>query len=194
MIDTTAARYFWQHPYYPSWFIPDADLDRSQLPAGVIVTDDRLSGHVHLPWTGADAWFEEDEEVYGHPRDPHKRVDVRDSSRHVQVVIDGTVVADSHRPVLLFETSLPTRYYLPELDVRLDLLTPTTTSTICPYKGTAQYWTVTADGTAHADLVWSYRHPYPELTKIAGHLCFYNERVDLLVDGVHLDRPRTNFS
>ena len=194
VIDSHAARYFWQRPYFPSWFVPIADVDHALVPPGVVVTDDRLPGHVHVPWSAMEHWFEEDEEVYGHPRDPYKRVDVRESSRHVQVSIAGTVVADSHHPVLLFETSLPTRYYLPALDVRFDLLTPTLTSTLCPYKGTARYWSVEVDGVVHPDLVWSYREPYPDLTKIAGHLCFYNERVEIAVDGEPLDRPRTVFS
>ena len=194
MIDSKAARYFWQHPHFPSWFVPEADVDTSLLPAERVGRDARLPGHVHVPWGAMDQWFEEDEEVYGHPRDPYKRVDVRDSSRHVQVVIAGTTVADSHRPVLLFETSLPVRYYLPQLAIRFDLLTPTATSTICPYKGTAEYWTIGIEGTAYADLAWSYRHPYPELTKIAGHVCFYNEKVDLYVDGKLEERPVSPFS
>ena len=89
-----------------------------------------------------DSWFEEDVEVYTHPRDPYTRVDALPSSRHVVVEVDGVKVADSTHPTLLFETGLPVRYYLPKTDVRFDLLTPTDHHTRCPYKGTASYWTL----------------------------------------------------
>ena len=141
-----------------------------------------------------DAWFEEDEQIYVHPRSPYTRVDVLRSSRHVEVEVDGVKVADSVRPVLLFETGLPVRYYLPKTDVRLDLLTATETTSQCPYKGTAEYYTLTIDGTAHDDLVWWYRHPAHESAGIAGLVAFYNEKVDLIVDGERLERPRTHFS
>ena len=86
------------------------------------------------------------------------------------------------------------RYYLPKTDVRLDLLTATETTSQCPYKGTAEYYTLTIDGTAHDDLVWWYRHPAHESAGIAGLVAFYNEKVDLIVDGERLERPRTHFS
>jgi uncharacterized protein (DUF427 family) len=158
----------------------------SQLPA--------LDGTIRLDWASMDAWFEEDEEVFVHPRDPHTRVDVLQSSRHVRVEVDGVTVADSHQPRLLFETGLPPRYYLPKTDVRMDLLAPTATSTQCPYKGTAQYYSVQVNGALHEDLAWWYQHPTLESAKIAGYVCFYNERVDLYVDGVLQERPRTPFS
>ncbi len=100
-----------------------------------------LKDYVAFYWDKMDAWFEEDDEVFVHPRDPYHRVDVLNSSRHVKVIVGGEVVAETTRPRLLFETGLPTRYYIPKLDVRLDLLTPTNTSTRCPYKGKASYWT-----------------------------------------------------
>ncbi|HKE98623.1 MAG TPA: DUF427 domain-containing protein [Actinomycetes bacterium] len=153
-----------------------------------------LRGTVRLRWDAMDAWFEEDEEVYVHPRDPHKRVDVLQSSRHVRVEVDGVTVAESRQPRLLFETSLPTRYYLPKTDVRMDLLTPTPRRTSCPYKGTAGYYSVTVDGRTHDNLAWYYRHPTLESVKVAGYVCFYNEHVDLYVDGEHLPRPQTPFS
>jgi uncharacterized protein (DUF427 family) len=133
-----------------------------------------------------DAWFEEDEPVYTHPRSPYTRVEALASSRHVRVEVDGVTVADSHRPTILFETGLPPRYYVPLTDVRQDLLRPSETQTRCPYKGTAEYFSVEVGGKVHADLVWIYRTPLPESAKVAGLVCFYDERVDLYVDG---ERP-----
>jgi uncharacterized protein (DUF427 family) len=149
---------------------------------------------IRFDWGAMDHWFEEDEEVYTHPRDPYTRVDILASSRRVQVEVDGAVVADSTNPRLLFETGLPTRYYLPKTDVRMDLLRHTDTSTGCPYKGTAEYWSIDVNGQAHPDLAWSYKAPFAESQKIAGLIAFYNEKVDLIVDGVRLDRPQTKFS
>jgi uncharacterized protein (DUF427 family) len=153
-----------------------------------------LSGHIAFVWEAMDAWFEEDEEVFVHARDPYTRVDVLASSRHIQIVVDGTTVADSHHPRLLFETGLPTRYYLPKTDVRMDLLSPTATQTHCPYKGTAQYWSIDINGGLHEDIVWGYRTPVQESSRIAGLVSFYNEKVDVYVDGVLQDRPKTMFS
>jgi len=153
-----------------------------------------LPGHVVFVWEAMDAWFEEDEEVFVHARDPYTRVDILPSSRHIEVVMGGTTVADSHHPRLLFETGLPTRYYLPKTDVRMDLLSPTATQTHCPYKGTAGYWSVEVDGEVHEDIVWSYRTPVAESMRIAGLVSFYNEKVDIYVDGELQDRPQTMFS
>ena len=155
---------------------------------------DEIADHVSFDWNAMGAWFEEDEEVFVHARDPYTRVDILQSSRHVEVQIDGVTVADSHQPRLLFETGLPVRYYLPKTDVRLELLTPSETHTACPYKGTASYWSVDVDGIHHRDIVWGYPAPTLESIQIAGYLCFYNERVDLIVDGELQDRPRTIFS
>jgi uncharacterized protein (DUF427 family) len=149
---------------------------------------------VRFEWDAMDHWFEEDEEVYIHPRDPYTRVDILASSRRVQVEVDGVIVADSTSPRLLFETGLPTRYYLPKTDVRMDLLRHTDTSTGCPYKGTAEYWSIDVNGRSHPDLAWSYKAPFAESQKIAGLIAFYNEKVALIVDGVRLDRPQTKFS
>jgi uncharacterized protein (DUF427 family) len=144
---------------------------------------------IRFDWEAMDAWFEEDEEVYVHPRSPYVRVDVLASSRHVEVVLGGVKVADSRQPRLLFETGLPTRYYLPRVDLRLDLLIPSTTSTRCPYKGTAGYWSVRTNDALFEDIVWTYPTPAPESVKIAGLACFLNEKVDLYVDGVLQERP-----
>ncbi|MGH8930374.1 MAG: DUF427 domain-containing protein [Egibacteraceae bacterium] len=142
-----------------------------------------ISGYQAFYWDRMDHWFEEDEEVFVHARDPYHRVDVLDSSRHVLVLRDGEVLADSLRPRILFESGLPPRYYLPASDVRTDLLTPTPTLTRCPYKGLASYWSVRIGETVVPDLVWSYADPLPEVGKIAGRFCFFNEKVELEVDG-----------
>jgi uncharacterized protein (DUF427 family) len=155
---------------------------------------DELRGHIRLSWDAMDAWFEEDEEVFTHPRDPGVRVDILPSSRHVRIEVDGVTVADSVRPRLLFETGLPTRYYLPKVDVRLDLLEASDTVTHCPYKGSTEYWSVRAGDQVHRDLAWGYKTPLPESQKIAGLIAFTDEKVDVYVDDVLQDRPKTKFS
>ncbi len=141
-----------------------------------------------------DAWFEEDEEVFVHPRDPYHRVDVLESSRHVKVTVNGEVVARTERPKILFETGLPPRYYIPPEDVRTDLLTPTDKKTSCPYKGVASYWSVEASGERAEDIVWGYPEPIAAVEKIRDHLSFFNEKVDLEVDGEEQGKPRTQWS
>ncbi|MEV5557721.1 DUF427 domain-containing protein [Nonomuraea wenchangensis] len=219
--DTTAALLVWEVPYYPTYYFPLADVEESALKAtgatthspsrgeGVVHTVtsgaaeapdaaltypdsplEEIRGHVRFEWDAMDAWFEEDEEVYVHPRDPYTRVDILPTSRHVRVEVDGVTVADSRGARVLFETGLPARYYLPKTDVRLDLLERTDTVTHCPYKGTAEYWSVNG----RKDLAWSYRTPLPESERIAGLVAFYNEKLDIYVDGELQERPRTKFS
>jgi len=132
--------------------------------------------------------------VFRHPRDPYHRVDVLGSSRHVQVRVGGVLIAERRRPRLLFETGLPVRYHLPKLDVRLDLLTPSPTRTRCPYKGEAVYWSVQAAGDVYENIVWSYPAPIPETPKIENLLAFFNEKTDIVVDGVAQERPVTRWS
>lgn len=156
--------------------------------------DAGLAGMVTVDWGKADAWYEEDEEVYVHPRDPGKRLDALKSSRHVVIKMDGTTLAESHRPVLLFEPPLPVRYYLPQPDVRLDLLRESDTVTGCPYKGFASYHHVELDGTLHEDLVWKYVSPFQEVAAVEGLLCFYQEKLDMEVDGKEEERPKTPWS
>lgn len=160
-----------------------------------------LAGYIAFEWFGhgpraLDHWYEEDEEIFVHPRDPHKRVDALRSTRHVRVEIGGTLVADTHRPVLLFETGLPVRYYIPRDDVRLDLLVRGDVRTSCPYKGTAtEYWSLAAASEdVPANLAWSYPDPLPAVAAIAGRIAFYNEVVDIAVDDEQLERPVTEFS
>src|ERR1700680_278437 len=153
-----------------------------------------LEGHIAFYWKAIDHWYEEDEEVFVHPRDPYSRVDTVHSSRHVRVEVGGQVIAETLRPVVLYETGLPTRYYIPKLDVRMDLLESTHTVTHCPYKGDAVYWSLKVGSTTYPDFVWSYPHPIAEIPKIENLLSFYNEKVDLYVDGVRQERPVSPFS
>jgi uncharacterized protein (DUF427 family) len=144
---------------------------------------------IRFDWAAMDAWFEEDEEVFTHARSPYTRIDILASSRQVRVELDGVTIAETASPRLLFETGLIVRYYLPKTHVRLDLLTPTDTVTHCPYKGAAEYWSVNTGAGAHEDVAWSYPTPLPESQKIAGLIAFYNDKVDLYVDGVRQERP-----
>jgi uncharacterized protein (DUF427 family) len=153
-----------------------------------------LRGYVSFAWDKMDAWYEEAEQIYVHARDPHKRVDVVASSRHVSVDIGGVTVAETDRPFLLFETGLPTRCYIPQEDVRMDLFEPTSLTTRCPYKGVAKYWSARIGDSVVKNVVWSYADPIPECPKIKGLLSFYNEKVDMYVDGEAQARPRTPWS
>ena len=214
----------WEVPYYPCYYFPVGGVTAKLVPDGtkehspsrgdadvydVRVGDayskraarryasspiEQLRDAVKLEWDLMDEWLEEDEPVYTHARDPHTRVDILASSRHVRVELDGIVFADSSRPRALFETGLPPRWYVPFTDVRMDMLVPTVTVSHCPYKGNATYWSIEVGGNLHDDIVWSYRYPLPESQKIAGLACFYNERVDLYIDGTLQERPKTKFS
>lgn len=157
--------------------------------------DEAVRDRVVLTWEpGRMEWTEEDEVVTAHPRDPHKRVEALASSRHVEVAVDGVTLASSDRPVLLLETDLPTRYYLPREDVRLDLLESTENTSVCPYKGMADaYWTWPGPP-ALPNVAWSYSSPAGAVGAVAGRIAFYNEIVDLTVDGVLLERPESPFS
>ena len=159
------------------------------------LADDTLRDRVVLTWEpGLLEWTEEDETVTGHPRDPHKRVEALPSSRHVEVAVGGVTVASSSRPVLLFETHLPTRFYVPREDVRLDLLEPTRNTSVCPYNGrTDGYWTWPGPP-AIPNLAWSYSDPAPAVGAVRDLVAFYNELVDLTVDGVLQERPESPFS
>jgi uncharacterized protein (DUF427 family) len=154
---------------------------------------EELRDRVRFDWAAMDAWFEEDEEVFVHPRNPYTRVDILRSSRTVRVEVAGTVIAESTHPTFLFETNLPRRTYFPKLDVRMDLLDPTNTTSMCPYKGTPRYWSVRAGGDVHTDLAWSYDSPFRESAPIAGLVAFYDELVDVFVDGEPQTRPKTRF-
>jgi len=142
---------------------------------------EELRNAIRFDWAALDAWFEEDEQVFTHPRDPYTRVDILTSSRHVRVEHAGVTIADTHKPTLVFETALPVRYYLPKTHIRMELLEPSDTVSHCPYKGEADYWSLR--GTGLTDVAWSYRTPLPESQKLAGLISFYPEKVDVSVDG-----------
>jgi uncharacterized protein (DUF427 family) len=149
-----------------------------------------LAGYLAFYWHKMDEWFEEDEPAIVHARDPYHRVDILDTSRHVRVRVNGELVADTTRARVLFETGLPPRWYIPPDDVRMDLLAPTETRTGCAYKGYASYWSVGDED----DVVWTYRDPLLDALPVKDMLCFYNERVDIEVDGELEERPQTQWS
>jgi uncharacterized protein (DUF427 family) len=225
VVDTTSALYVWEWPYYPQFYVPMDDVNRkvlldekhsqrlhrgkSQLyalasgevvrPSAVRVYVDSpfegLSGTARFEWSALDAWFEEDEEVFVHPRNPYVRVDALRSTRHVRIELDGVVLAESSSPVMVFETGLPTRYYLNRTEVDFSHLVPSDTVTACPYKGTtSDYWSVQIGDEVHADLAWSYTFPTRQLIPIAGLIALYDEKVDVIVDGERQPRPQTHFS
>ena len=224
VFDTTSARYVWEVPYYPQYYIPRSDVGEQFLkdenrpqkvqfgPSrlhSLVAGDQTFEGAVRVFDESADSpfaglvrfewdrltWFEEEEPIYGHPRNPYSRVDALRSHRHVKVELDGVVLADTASPVLLFETGLPTRYYIDRSDVAFEHLMPSDTQTLCPYKGvTSGYWSVRIGDAVHPDLAWTYHYPLLAVAAIAGMVAFYNEKLDITVDGVALERAQTHFS
>jgi uncharacterized protein (DUF427 family) len=161
--------------------------------AGFCPADPDLAGYVVLDFGAFDAWYEEDEPNVAHPRDPFHRIDVLPSSRPVRVELDGQLLAESSRPAMLFETMLPTRYYLPREDIRAELI-PSSTISYCAYKGRASYWSATVGGRLVPDLAWSYEEPLHEAAQVRGLVAFFNERTDLSLDGRRRERPITPWS
>jgi uncharacterized protein (DUF427 family) len=225
VLDTTRALYVWEWANYPQYYIPLADINHDLLvdeqhderlsrgPArrhGLRVGEisrpgvahvygdgalDGLAGTVRLEWDAFDSWFEEDEEVFVHPRNPYTRVDALRSTRRVRVELDGLLLAESASPVMVFETGLPTRYYLDRTAVAFEHLLVSDTVTACPYKGrTSGYWSVRVGEEIRPDLAWSYDFPTRQLLPIAGLIAFYNEKLDISLDGETLERPVTHFS
>jgi uncharacterized protein (DUF427 family) len=171
-------------------------VEHERTGAAFQLHDPDLAGYVVLDFQAFDEWLEEDELIFGHPHDPFKRIDIRQSSRTVRIERDGVVLAESSRPSLLFETYIPVRFYLPLADVRTDLLCPSDTTTVCAYKGVASYWSLPgaagADDIADiADIAWSYPRPLPDAVPITGMVCFFDERVDVMVDGVRRERAQS---
>jgi uncharacterized protein (DUF427 family) len=198
VFDTISARYVWEVPYYPHYYVPRSDVRADVLrdghPAARVFDEGDFAGLVRFRWDALN-WFEEDEPIYGHPRNPYVRVDALRSHRHVTVGMNGVELADTHCPVLLFETGLPTRYYIDRTDVAFEYLEPSNTQTLCPYKGvTSAYWSVRVGDASVADLAWTYETPLPAVAPIANLVAFYNEKLDITVDGVQLARPNTHFS
>jgi uncharacterized protein (DUF427 family) len=222
VLDTLGARYVWEWPNYPQYYIPLADVRADQLVdedhpqqlrrgasrryglrvgevqrphCASVYTDGTLASFARFDWQALDAWYEEDEQVFVHPRDPYTRVDSLRSTRAVRIELDGVLLAESSSPVLVFETGLPTRYYLDRTAVNFAALHASNTETACPYKGiTSEYWSVQTSTGMYPDLAWSYHFPTRELQPIAGMIAFYNEKVDLSVDGRSMERPSTHFS
>ena len=159
--------------------------DSTLATAAFAPEDPALQDHVVLDFAAFDTWFEEDEPLVESPRDPYHRVDVRRSSRRVRIELDGHVLAETSSPSLVFETNLPTRFYLPREDVKVDLR-PSELHTYCAYKGKASYWSVGGE----ENLVWGYEAPLPDAAGLEGHVAFYDDRVDVIVDGVPRKRPR----
>jgi uncharacterized protein (DUF427 family) len=154
-----------------------------------------IKGCMAFEWDKMDAWYEEAEEIFVHPRDPYKRIDVLQSARHVRVLIAGETVAETRRPRLLFETGHPIRYYIAKEEVCTDLLEPSSTTSRCPYKGIASYWSVRIGDRILKDLVWSYLDPIPECPKVKGLLCFFQERgATIYVDDEPVPVPKTRWS
>jgi uncharacterized protein (DUF427 family) len=180
----------------PTYAFPEEDVRVDRLGKDAVRThdDEDLEGFVGVDWDAVDRWLEEGEEIVGHPRDPFARIDVRESPRHVVVSIGGEVVADTRRPRLLFETGLPARYYIPREDVRMELLEPSDHRTVCAYKGHASHWTATVGDERHDRVAWSYPEPLTDATEIGDMIAFYNERVDIEVDGELEERPNTKWS
>ncbi|MFI6679098.1 DUF427 domain-containing protein [Kribbella sp. NPDC050470] len=212
VLDTSDAIYLWEFPPYPQYYVPVADVadgvltdtgETKTFEHGVArvhtagtgkawVYDDGVAkDRVRFQWDALDSWFEEDEEVFVHPRNPYARCDAIKSTRHVQVAVDGVVLAESASTVIVFETGLPPRYYFPRTAVRLEHLTPSSTVTSCPYKGTTSAWWSVGD---RKDLAWSYDFPTAPLLPIANHIAFFDEKVDTTIDGTLRDRPITPFS
>jgi uncharacterized protein (DUF427 family) len=211
--DTTRPLLVWEIPYYPAYYLPVDDVVAELAPTGATerspsrgdgqVLTVRTAGHVaeagalrypdspiaelrdhvRLDWQAMDAWFEEDEEVFTHPRDPYSRIDVLPSSREVVVTRGDVELARSTRPHALFETGLPTRWYVPRVDVRMDLLVPSDTVTHCPYKGRASHMSAQLGDEVVADVAWTYPTPLPESERIAGLVSFYDDKVTVTVDG-----------
>lgn len=156
--DRTAENAVWGYP---------EPLDSSPLPSNYVAFDSNAM----------DAFFEEDDQVFAHPRDPYHRVDVRESSQHVKVTVNGHLIADTTRPKILGETSLPVRYYIPPDDVRTDLLVDSDTTSQCPYKGVASYRSANIDGEIISDVAWTYPEPFPEAARVIDHFCFLGNAV-----------------
>jgi uncharacterized protein (DUF427 family) len=219
VFDTVRPLLVWEKPYYPTYYVPVGDLladlvdtgDTGEAPDGTAAAihhvqigdtaapsaattfpdahDPALLGQVRIRFDAMDAWFEEDEQVFVHPRSPYTRIDALRSSRHVTVEVEGVVVADSASPVVLYETGLIPRYYLPPTDLCRELFEPSETVTECPYKGSATYLSLRAGTLRIDDLAWSYPFPTRESVPIAGLVAFPDERVDLILDGVRQPRP-----
>jgi uncharacterized protein (DUF427 family) len=214
--DSTHAKLVYVEGHHPEYFLPVDDIDWDILqrgtneaitaelgthraitnPDGVTVGQRFVDGIakdlVRLEFDAMDAWFEEDEQIWVHPRDPYRRVDVLESSRHIDVTINGVTVASTDRPRLVAETGLPARWYVPRADVDWTVLQPSATDSYCQYKGAADWWNVDIDGgDTLIDVMWGYERPVPDASKLVGLVAFYAEHdaIDTIVDGVSQTTP-----
>lgn len=223
VVDSRQYQFVWEIPYWPWWFFPRADLDgeiheadgsanAADLPEGAVRYDWMCAGQtlagavrsypghrelgdlVTIEFDALDHWFEEDVEVFVHPRSPYTRIDALASSRHVVVSVDGVEVANSRKPTVLFETGAPPRFYMPMTDVKMELLTENGRGGSCPYKGDSAFFDVQIGDDVLADLAWTYTLPRAESAPIAGLVCFYDEKVDVDIDGERQRRPGTHFA
>lgn len=215
VVDSTAVELVWENDHYPQYYVPQADIaarleptvefeprggfgtalrhdlinangNRREGAAWTYPDVDELAGLVRFEWDSFESWFEEDETVTVHPRSPYVRVDCLRSSRNVRVEVGGTTIAHSDRTVVLFETGLSARFYLPPTDVRLDVFRESDTRTSCPYKGHANYLHVELQERRHPDLAWYYPTPLAEALAIAGMIAFHDDRSAVYVDGVRV--------
>src|SRR6476619_3927228 len=193
VFDTVRAHYVWEIAYYPQYYIPTS-AERTWPSAARVYDSGPVAGSVRFEWDALD-WFEEDEPLILHPRNPYVRVDSLRSHRHIRVELDGVVLAETQSPILLFETGLPTRFYIDRTDVDFSHLEPSKTESVCPYKGiTSAYWAFSNGDAVYPDIAWAYDYPLREVAPIAGMIAFYNEKLDIFVDGTLLPRPLTIFT
>ncbi|KAI0319212.1 DUF427-domain-containing protein [Amylostereum chailletii] len=203
--DSNKPKLVWENEWWPYYYVPKSAVVMDYLQdakesdghdtydlvvgstvssgAAVVYKRGDLKDYVRIDFDKVDAWFEEDQQIYVHPKDPYKRIDILQSSKHVRVEIDGVEVANTTKPRLVFETGLPTRTYIPMTDIRLDLLSSSEHTTSCPYKGTANYFDVNLPTGKKDGLAWWHKMPTAESTDIAGFVAFYDEHVDVWVNG-----------
>ena len=210
VFDTSRAFYVWEHPYYPQYYVPRGDVGaelvadgdeqsidgvgtfsshtvraggQQRAGAARLLTEAEidLADTVGFEWSALDHWFEEDEEIFVHPRSPYVRVDALRSSTPVRIELDGEVLAEAAGSVLVFETGLPPRTYLDKTAVHWDRLEPSDTVSECPYKGTtSRYWDARVGDRVVEGVAWSYDFPTRQLLPIAGLVAFYDDQVDVV--------------
>jgi uncharacterized protein (DUF427 family) len=195
VVDSVGVRMLHEQHRLPVWCFPPEDVRRDALGDGAWLYEEGLAtGLVGICWDAVDQWLEEEEEVIAHPRDPYHRIELRDTSRGVQVTLDGETLAASSSPLALFEASLPPRWYFDPKDVRVELAPNPNIRTACAYKGWASYFDARLAGRVEPALAWQYEEPLEGMERIRGRVCFFNERVELTVDGVRQEQPRTRWS
>ncbi|KAL8726948.1 MAG: hypothetical protein Q9166_006369 [cf. Caloplaca sp. 2 TL-2023] len=225
LVDTTSAFHVWEHPYYPQFYVPTSDIPvgyhvsnamrksidkdgfawlevykglKKRTYRVLSFRKGKLAGLTRFDFAEMDAWFEEDQPIYQHPRDPYKRIDILPSIRRVQVEVYGLIIADSTSNMFLFETMLQPRYYMPKTAIAMQRITPSSKVTICPYKGTAEYYNIEIGDREIKNALWWYRHPTRESALIEGMACFYSELADVNVflDGMLVPKnpPTSTYS